>query len=275
MKFDSRLDQGCSIFDSPRLKLLSYNIQVGISSHSYRDYVTQSWRHILPDAKRQANLTEVAHWLSDFDIVALQEVDAGSMRTHFINQVAYLAKKGGFPHWHHQQNRKIGRLAAHSNGLLARIPVEHVVHHRLPGRIAGRGALQAIFGQGGEKLSVLSVHLALSPQARKRQLAYISELFREEHNFIIMGDMNCPLDHALEEFAKHGLDVKLGDQNDPTFPRWKPKFQLDHIWVSQSLKILGSAVMDLGVSDHLPVSMEIEIPQSLVNSFSKPKYTIN
>ncbi|WP_196140021.1 endonuclease/exonuclease/phosphatase family protein [Aliikangiella sp. G2MR2-5] len=247
------------------LKLLSYNVQVGIGSHSYRDYVTQSWRHILPDSRRQANLSEIAHWLADYDIVALQEVDAGSMRTHFVNQIAYLAHKGGFPHWHHQQNRKLGRLAAHSNGILARIPVEHIVHHKLPGRIAGRGALQAIFGHGDSQLSVLSVHLALSPQARKKQLAYIGELFKHQKYFIIMGDMNCPHDHALEEFSRQGLQVKLGDQSDPTFPRWKPKYQLDHIWVSQSLKILNSQVMNLGVSDHLPVAMDIEIPRQLAS----------
>lgn len=262
--------------NAQRLKLLSYNVQVGIGSHSYRDYVTQSWRHILPDSRRQANLTEVAHWLSEFDIVALQEVDAGSMRTHFVNQVAYLAQKGGFPHWHHQQNRRIGRFAAHSNGLLARLPVEHIVHHKLPGRIAGRGALQAIFGNGNEHLSVLSVHLALSPQARRKQLEYISHLFRNEKYFVIMGDMNCPLDDAQEEFYKHGLRVKLGDQYEPTFPRWKPRLQLDHIWVSENLEVLNCEVMDLGVSDHLPVSMEIGIPEPLSSLTLKPQeYALN
>ncbi len=248
-----------------KLKLLSYNIQVGIGSNSYRDYVTQSWSHILPDSRRQANLTEVAHWLSEFDIVALQEVDAGSIRTHYVNQVAFLAQVGGFPHWHHQQNRRLGKLAAHSNGLLARIPVTHIVHHKLPGRIAGRGALQAIFGEGDSCFSVLSVHLALSPQARRKQLAYISELFRDQRYFAIMGDMNCHHEDASEEFAKHGLKVKLGDQSEPTFPRWKPRYQLDHIWVSDNLNIIQSEVKDLGVSDHLPISMEIEVPDELLS----------
>lgn len=248
---------------SSSLKLLSYNVQVGIDSNSYRDYVTQSWRHILPDSKRQVNLQKVADWMAEFDIVALQEVDAGSMRTQFVNQVAYLAQQGGFPHWHHQQNRKLGRIAAHSNGLLAKMPVTHIVHHKLPGRIAGRGALQANFGHGEEQFSVLSVHLALSAQARRKQLAYISELFANQRYFAIMGDLNCPHDIAEEEFAKHGLKVKLGQQNSPTFPRWNPKHQLDHIWVSDNLNIIKSEVMDLGVSDHLPISMEIEMPHSL------------
>lgn len=258
-----------------RLKLLSYNVQVGIGSSSYRDYVTQSWRHILPDSRRQVNLTEIAHWLSEYDIVALQEVDAGSLRTHFINQVAYLAQKGGFPHWHHQQNRYIGKLAAHSNGLLAKHPVEHIIHHKLPGRIKGRGALQANFGQGENQLMVLSVHLALSPKARRKQLDYISQLLVNYPYFVIMGDMNCSQKRVAEEFGKHGLEISVGNNVQPTFPRWKPKHHFDQIWVSNSLRIVDCQVMDLGVSDHLPVAMEIEIPEKLKSIKSIPARYLN
>lgn len=261
--------------DNNRLKLMSYNVQVGIGSHSYRDYVMQSWRHILPDARRHVNLTEIAHWLSEYDIVALQEVDAGSVRTHFINQVAFLAQKGGFPHWHHQQNRYLGKWAAHSNGLLAKHPVDNVVYHKLPGRIAGRGALQATFGQGNDQLLVLSVHLALSPRARRKQLAYISDLLLGYPYFVLMGDMNCDREQAQIEFAKLGLKVKADLSFQPTFPRWKPKHQFDQIWVSHNLEIVKSEVVDLGVSDHLPITMEIEMPKALRQVKQVPAEYIN
>ncbi|MGX5175439.1 endonuclease/exonuclease/phosphatase family protein [Aliikangiella sp. IMCC44653] len=258
-----------------RLKLLSYNVQVGIGSHSYRDYVTQSWRHILPDTQRQNHLSEVAHWLAKFDIVALQEVDAGSLRTHYVNQIAYLADKGGFPHWHHQQNRRIGRFAAHSNGLLTKHPAQQIVRHRLPGRIKGRGALQVSLNAGSEQLLVLSVHLALSDQARKRQLSYISEMLKDYPYFVIMGDLNCTHEQAAQEFAKQGLKVKGGNPLQPTFPRWKPKHHYDQIWVSENLKIINSEVIDFGVSDHLPIMMEIEIPEKLQPLKSIPEKLIN
>ena len=245
------------------LKLMSYNLQVGIESRSYRDYVMQSWRHILPDGQRQTNLNKAADWLSEYDIVTLQEVDAGSVRTQFINQVAYLAKKGGFPHWHYQQNRKLGKWAAHSNGLLAKLPVDHVVYHKLPGRIGGRGALQVSFGDGNNQLLVLSVHLSLSTNARRQQLAYLSELLKGYRYFILMGDMNCEQLDAQKEFAKYGLRVKADLDFQPTFPRWKPKHQYDQIWVSQNLEIVKSEVVDLGVSDHLPIAMEVKMPEAL------------
>jgi endonuclease/exonuclease/phosphatase family metal-dependent hydrolase len=257
------------------LKLMSYNVQVGIGSHSYRDYVTQSWRHILPDTRRQVNLTEIAHWLSDYDIVALQEVDAGSRRTHFVNQIAFLAQKGRFPHWHHQQNRHLGKWAAHSNGLLAKLPVEQVVYHKLPGRIAGRGAIQATFGRGEDKLIVLSVHLALNARSRRKQLAFIAQLLLKYRYFVIMGDMNCDQLQAQTEFTKSGLRVNADWSFQPTFPRWKPKHQFDQIWVSDNLKIISSEVVELGVSDHLPIAMEIEIPNSLWQVDSLPAQYIN
>jgi endonuclease/exonuclease/phosphatase family metal-dependent hydrolase len=74
-----------------RIRLLSYNIQVGMASTRPHHYLTESWKHVLPHAKSYDNLTRIAHAISGFDIVALQEVDAGSLRTSFINQIEYLA----------------------------------------------------------------------------------------------------------------------------------------------------------------------------------------
>ena len=42
------------------------------------------------------NLDKIAQLIKEFDIVALQEVDAGSLRSQFINQTEYLAKKADF-----------------------------------------------------------------------------------------------------------------------------------------------------------------------------------
>lgn len=75
-----------------RLRLLSFNIQVGINTERYRHYVTRSWQHLLPHAGRTLNLQRIAGLLADFDLVALQEVDGGSLRSGFVNQVERLAQ---------------------------------------------------------------------------------------------------------------------------------------------------------------------------------------
>jgi len=270
------LEQHINIFNkNQHLKLLSYNLQVGIDSHSYGDYLTQSWRHVLPDSKRNGNLCRVATWLSNYDIVALQEVDAGSLRSQFINQIAFLADRGGFPHYYQQQNRRVAGLAAHSNGMLSKFASSHAIHHKLPGRVPGRGALQVTFGSEDQQVLVLSVHLALSHRARCLQLEYIAEVVKHTPYFIIMGDMNCTTDLVSEEFKKLGVNVQPSRQVTPTFPRWKPKHCFDQIWVSNSLNIVKTEVLNLGVSDHLPIAMEIEIPNQLKEKELIPKEYLN
>ncbi len=248
-----------------RLSLLSYNLQVGINSSRYSDYLTQSWRHLLPDSNRQTNLSRVADWLSDYDIVALQEVDTGSLRSQYINQVEYLAQKAGFPHFHQQQNRNIAGLTAHANGVLTKYKTTQVKLHKLPGRISGRGALEINIESKGYKIKILSVHLALGQRARNSQLAYIANLVKNSDHFVIMGDMNCKKDTVFEAFKDAKIKVKRNPLISPTYPRWNPKHCYDQIWISENLKIISSKVLNLGVSDHLPISMEIEFPIKHIN----------
>ena len=125
------------------LNLLSCNILAGGSMARYRDYVTQSWKHVLPARSKRGNLDRFAGLLADFDVVGLQEADAGSLRSGFVNQTQYLAEAAHFPYWSHQPNRNVARFAASANGLLTRIAPDEVRDYPLPGRIPGRGALWA------------------------------------------------------------------------------------------------------------------------------------
>ena len=120
------------------LRLLSFNIQTGITTKHYRQYLTQSWRHVLPFAKRSGNLDTIANLASDYDLVGLQEVDAGSLRSGYVNQTEYLAARGQFPYWYDQTNRRLGHLAQHSIGILSRLQPSAIREHKLPGRIPGR-----------------------------------------------------------------------------------------------------------------------------------------
>ena len=71
----------------PPLRLLSSNIQAGSTTRAYREYVTRSWSHVLPNGKR-ANLDGLADGFSMFDVVGLQECDPGSLRSGFDNRAA-------------------------------------------------------------------------------------------------------------------------------------------------------------------------------------------
>ena len=251
----------CGIPDDRRLRLLSFNIQVGNSTQGYRHYLTRSWQHVLPHKGRAGNLERIGDLLGDFDLVALQEADGGSHRSGYINQVKYLAQQGEFPYWYQQLNRNLGRLAQHSNGLLSRLRPAVIEDHPLPGP-AGRGAILVRFGEGPDALVVVIMHLALGTKTRTRQLAYIRELIGGYQHQVLMGDMNTHANDLLHTSPLRDLGL-LAPQMEATFPSWRPQRCLDHILLSPSLTLERVQVLDQPISDHLPVAVDIRLPGSV------------
>ncbi len=245
-----------------RLRLLSFNIQVGINTERYRHYLTRGWQHLLPATGRAGNLQKIGNLLGDYDLVALQEVDGGSLRSGYINQVEHLAQLGAFPYWHQQLNRNLGRFGQHSNGVLSRLRPWEIEDHPLPGP-AGRGAILVRFGEGPDALIVVVMHLALGARTRTRQLAYIRELIGGYRHQVLMGDMNTHASDLLELSPLRDLGL-LAPQIEATFPSWRPQRCLDHILLSPTLTLEKVQVLAQPISDHLPVAVEIRLPASLI-----------
>ncbi len=247
--------------DRRRVRLLSFNAQVGIPSSRLHHYVTNSWKHFLPFDGRMANLDRVASFISAFDLVGLQEMDAGSMRSNYVDLTAYLSERAGFPHAFTRVNRDLGAFAKHSLGLLTRMEPERVVMHRLPGRIPGRGAIEARFDlANGESLVVFLVHLALGRRARRSQLDYIAGQLAHEQHAVVMGDFNChPDSRELKQLvARTGLLDPM--PSAATYPSWDPQRVFDHILLTPDLSVSDMRVYNVSLSDHLPVGIEIELP---------------
>ncbi len=245
------------------IRLLSYNVQVGISTRRPHHYVTQSWKHILPHNQRLANLDKIATLLQGYDLVGLQEVDAGSMRSNYINLVEYLALQSGFPFWYHQVNRNLGRFAQHSNGLLSRHHPVEVKDINLPALIPGRNAILARYGSHDNSLAVIIMHLSLSPRARRKQLAYICDLINQHEHAIVMGDMNCKLDSKEMKLLFNRTDLHRPREETFTFPSWRPQHHIDHILVTGELQVTKVKALNHSYSDHLPIMMELELPAGI------------
>lgn len=257
---DSDVDSGLS---ACVLRVASFNVQTGISTSCYRDYITGSWRHIWPTTKRLPNLNRIAHLLKPFDLVGLQEVDGGGTRSHHIVQTQYLAEHGGFAYWHNQINRRFGNIALHSNGLLSRFRPDGVHGYKLPG-LPGRGALLARFGKDPQQSLYLCIlHLALGQRARLRQIRFVSELISDLPHLILMGDLNC--EPSSPELQLLTASTQLCDPmcELKTFPSWRPQKMLDHILVTSSLAVRKIRVLDFACSDHLALAMEIQLPKAL------------
>lgn len=242
-----------------RLKLLSYNIQVGIQTKRYHDYLFKAWQHLLPHKNRNANLEQIAELIQHFDLIALQEVDGGSFRSRYINQIHYLAKAANKNFWHQQLNRNLGHLAQHSNGVIADVAPINIKNHALPG-VKGRGAIAFEIGER-DPLIVVVAHLALGKQTQNQQLKYIKELISDYRHAVVMGDLNTDSQHILQESPLKYSGLKASHTR-ATFPSWRPVRCLDHILVSEHIHIHRVGVLDFALSDHLPVAIEIELPCS-------------
>ena len=249
-----------------RLKLLSANIQAGSSTRGYSDYVSRSWSHVLPAGNKRGSLDKIARLAGEHDIVGLQESDPGSLRSGFTNQTHYLAQRGGFDYWSHQPNRSVGGFASSANGLLSKLEPVDVSDHPLPGRIAGRGVLMARFGDGDDGLTVAIAHLSLGATSRRTQIAFIAELLHGQRNVVLMGDFNCLPDRPEMELLYKRTQLQPPASCVPTFPSWRPNKAIDHILVSSPLVLQGMRALPAALSDHLALSIEIDVPEQALRA---------
>ena len=262
-KSEHSLPAGMEHNTGQRIRLLSYNVQAGISTGRYRHYITRSWKHVLPHAQRFSNLDRIARLVKNYDIIGLQELDAGSLRSGYVNLTQYLSEKANMPFWSDQTNRRLGRFAQHSTGVLSRFQPTEIIEHRLPGRIPGRGALFIRYGSKHDSLEVLILHMALGQRARLRQFDYISEIVNEYRHVIVMGDLNCHSQSAEMDYLINRTMMSEPTHDVCTFPSWRPHRNIDHILVTPTLQVDHVKALNFSLSDHLPVEMQITLPESL------------
>lgn len=248
--------------EGKRFRLLSCNIQAGINTSTFRDYATGVWKHLVHHDERLRTLARLADGMRGYDLVGLQESDAGSLRTGFVGQTEYLARRAGYKWWGERTNRRVGRLARHSIGALCRFEPVKVEPLALPGRVPGRGALLLqLFDTGDRGLTVIIVHLSLGRASRRQQLDFLAERIHDCRHAVVMGDFNAP--HAAPEmkelFARSDLVEPIDRVN--TWPSWKPLHNLDHILTTPELAMQPLQVLAEGPSDHLPVELEITLPE--------------
>jgi endonuclease/exonuclease/phosphatase family metal-dependent hydrolase len=256
---DAHHSQHTSLADCSTLSILSYNVQVGIHTRFFRDYWLKGWQHVLPSHKRRGQLKQLSGIMAPFDIVGLQEVDGGSLRTGNLNQVEYLAHRTGHRWWYQQLNRNLGVMAQHSNGLMSRIHPLSVEEHPLPGRVRGRGVLIARFGNPDCPLVLVVAHLALGAKAREAQLDYVLEAVNAD-NLMLVGDLNAEGPELMAHPGILARGLQCPTATLATWPSWAPEKALDHVLLSPGIGVRAVEVLPVTLSDHCPVMVEIEVP---------------
>jgi len=239
------------------LVLTSYNIQVAIGSHRLRHMLSHGLRYLMPHGQSEPNLQRIARVIEAADIVALNEADAGSIRTRYVNQAEFLCEAAGYQHCDQMITRDLGKLAQHSNSLLSRFTAVRIIRHRLPRPNDGRGVLEAHYAIDDRQLVVLVTHLSLSQRVRQHQVRYLADIIQQYESVVLMGDMNCSL--KAPEMAYLINEVHLhGPRHSPlTYPSWRPSRAIDHILVTENMYISEVKAINEPLSDHLAVTARV------------------
>lgn len=202
-------------------------------------------------------------------IVALQELDAGLVRTAMIDQSHQIAASLEMS-YHFQATIRVEE-GEYGNAVLSSYPMRLVKASALPARLVNRrferrGAIWTEVDLEGEKVQVFATHFGLNWRER---IAQAEEIVGPEWlghpdcrgPVILCGDFNSiPFSTPYRRILTRLRDVQRGLKG--WFPRstWPVRFpciRIDHIFVSPDLKVESVQVprnpRTRLASDHLPV----------------------
>jgi endonuclease/exonuclease/phosphatase family metal-dependent hydrolase len=159
------------------------------------------------------------------------------------------------------------------NAVLVRPPWRvvrfHIHRFHASKRFYPRGALVAQVGRAGYRVWVLSVHLGLADEERRRHAEELTNLTAGLNGPVVAGgDFNeGPRSAAVRWIAERYWDAweHGGDSEQPgtTFPASDPTSRIDYLFVSEQFRVDGVWVLtDPGAaaaSDHLPLVADLTL----------------
>lgn len=235
-----------------QIRIVVANIQSGIGvTKGYRQYLTSSWRYILPHDGPGALGAGAFLRAEDADIALLTEVDAGSRRSRGISQIDAIALEAGLSHARFFPTRSVGTSINEGNAVLSRFPILNTRAHPLRSGVNPRVLGEAILDADGTPLTVLVAHLALGTRLRESQIAEIAARVKDVDGPLILGgDFNERDQSAFRLLLRAGLaSVAV-----PSYPSWKPRHALQMLFHTRDIRIESAAVPpDSRFSDHLPL----------------------
>jgi endonuclease/exonuclease/phosphatase family metal-dependent hydrolase len=223
------------------LKILSYNIQHGITN----------------DGK--TNLLRIVELIKEHkpDLVALQDVDSGLVRSGKLNQTHILSLLTGYEEYFAMattfQNGK------HGLGILSMRPFESKQHRFIPSPENSEARImQTVLVELAEGRFVQFCNTELdskSPLNRGLQAAFINEIHRNSiYPVILTGDFKAFADDfTLESLSKHWIDIAK-DSSTPT--HLPTQSRVDYVWLqpNSSWKLMRYEVLkEPNTAAHQPI----------------------
>lgn len=242
-----------------RLRIAVCNLQSGIgTTRGYWQYLFTAWKYRLPhDSEPQLQRARAFLREQRIDIVAFCEVDGGCRRTRWVDQLDLLCGQGRLCERAFFPTRVVGRRVNQGNAACARFPLRYVRNHVLPGIGEPRFLSEAELLLGEVRVRLLVTHLALELPIRTPQIRRIAQIVDQDRlPTILAGDFN--ITERAELDLLHRSEVLDEAVTGATFPAWRPRRYLDHLFLSTHFELRAAGVFDDYLfSDHLPLVAEV------------------
>jgi endonuclease/exonuclease/phosphatase family metal-dependent hydrolase len=198
---------------------------------------------------------------SKADVIGLQEVDSGVIRTGFKDQIHYLSEKLSMYYAYGPNINLLG--GKYGNAVLSKYPIESYENIQLPSRREQRGLLSTKINVDGKRIYFLTTHLGLNDEERMNQVNTISKYLETlPREVILAGDFNALYDSPeIHEITKRLTDVgyAAGNNTVPTYEVLFLSARIDYIFSSSLFKINGYDVIKSKASDHYPVIADLKL----------------
>lgn len=209
------------------------------------------------------------------DIVALQELDVGRLRTNGVDQAHEIARRLDMAFHFHPALKVEEEL--YGDAVLTSLPERLVKTGPLPGHpripaLEPRGALWLEIETDGAPLQVINTHLGLVPREQHLQAAHLAgpEWLGDpacEGPTILLGDFNATtssvVHRALTARMRQSRKLAPKATATATFPSSLPVLRIDHVFVSPEIVVRDVFApfdaLTRVASDHLPLVMDFEI----------------
>ncbi|MBF0489544.1 MAG: endonuclease/exonuclease/phosphatase family protein [Candidatus Omnitrophica bacterium] len=256
-----RISKSPQSVDSKSLRMMSYNVHgcKGMDGRISTDRIIRVIARYKPD------------------VVALQELDSGRLRSFGIDQAQRIAQRLGMFLQFHPAFSKDDEQ--YGNAILSRYPMALIKKDVLPklwdkAFLEFRGAIWVVVDFQGTKINIINTHLSLWPKERLLQIKALLDGNWVEHPdcsgpVILCGDLNMvPNSPVYKEICKRFKDSQLmveGSKPTKTWLARYPLMRIDHIFVTpefrvDSIEVFHTALERLA-SDHLPIIAELSFEQ--------------
>ncbi|MBU0457035.1 MAG: endonuclease/exonuclease/phosphatase family protein [Nanoarchaeota archaeon] len=253
------------------VKLISYNIEYCEGMEGIWYQYLKFWKIFFPPKNLDEKIVKALKRLKP-DILALIEVDTGSLRARGKDEVRFLEEKlkfksfvekvkypikGWLKLFHH-----LPILNKQANAIISKFPFTKVKYHVFH-EGTKRMVIEAIV-KCPKPITLLVAHLALGGKTRAKQIKELIEIVNGIKNpVILMGDFNTfHGEIEIKELMKktHLKDrISLDKESLPfTEPAWHPTRRLDYILTSPKLKVNKYSILNFHFSDHLPLMIDFK-----------------